>query len=60
MVLTVNTGLTPTSPAYGIAQGDPSLRVYLLDVGGSPIWIQVDKSTADQVLPVLQTLSFAP
>ena len=60
MVVTVNTGLTPTSPSYGIAQGDPSLRIYLLDVAGSPMWIQVDKSTADQVLPVLQTLSFAP
>jgi hypothetical protein len=60
MVLTVPSGPTPTSPSYGIAQGDPPLRVYLLDVGGSPVWIQVDKSAADQVLPVLQTLSFAP
>jgi hypothetical protein len=60
MVLTVDTGITPTSPSYGIGQGDPSLRVYLLDVGGTPVWIQVDKSAADQVLPVLETLTFAP
>ena len=60
MVLTVRSGPTPTSPSYGIAQGDPPSRVYLLDVGGSPMWIQVDKSAAGRVLPVLQTLSFAP
>jgi len=59
-VVTVSTGVTPTSPYYGIAQGDASLRVYLLDVGGKPMWIQVDKSAVAQVLPVLQTLSFAP
>ena len=50
---------TPTSPSYGIQTGDPSLRVYLLDVAGTPVWIQIDKSTVDQILPVLQTMSFA-
>jgi len=59
MVLTVRGGPTPTSPSYGIQSGDQSLRVYLLDVAGTPIWIQIDKSTVDQILPVLQTLSFA-
>jgi hypothetical protein len=60
LALTVQSGPTPTSPSYGMAAGDPATRVYLLDVGGKPIWIQTDKSAADQVLPVLQTLSFAP
>jgi hypothetical protein len=60
LVLTVRSGVTPTSPSYGMAAGDPPLRIYLLDVGGSPIWIQVPQSAADQVLPVLQTLSFTP
>jgi len=59
MVLTVRGGPTPTSPSYGIQTGDPSLRVYLLDVAGTPVWIQIDKSTVDQILPVLQTMSFA-
>ncbi len=59
MVLTVQSGPTPTSPSYGIARGDSPIRVYLLNVGGKPFWIQVDKTTADQVLPVLQTISFA-
>lgn len=60
MVLTVRGGRTPTSPSYGLQSGDPSLRVYLLDVAGTPVWIQIDKSTVDQIMPVLQTLSFAP
>ena len=38
MVLTVTGGPTPTSPSYGIATGDPPLRIYLLDIGGSLVW----------------------
>ena len=53
-------GTYPDEPVIRDRPRRPSLRVYLLDVGGSPVWIQVDKSTVDQVLPVLQTLSFAP
>jgi hypothetical protein len=60
LALTVQSGPTPSSPSYGMAAGDPATRVYLLDVGGKPIWIQTDTSAAAQVLPVLQTLSFAP
>ena len=60
MVLTVQGGPTPTSPSYGIARDDPSLRVYLLDVGGSPMWIQVPGGFVAEVIRVLQTLSFAP
>ena len=39
LALTVQSGPTPTSPSYGMAAGDPATRVYLLDVGGKPIWI---------------------
>jgi len=60
LALTVQSGPTPSSPSYGMAAGDPATRVYLLDVLGKPIWIQTDTSAAAQVLPVLQTLSFAP
>ena len=60
MVLTVQGGPTPTSPSYGLGPGDPSLRVYLLDVGGKPIWIQVPQDRVAEVIRVLQTLSFAP
>ncbi len=59
MVLTVQGGPTPTSPAYGLGPGDPSLTVYLLDVGGKPIWIQIPSQVAE-VIHVLQSLSFAP
>jgi hypothetical protein len=60
MVLTVQNGLSSTSPSYGMGHGDLPLRVYLLNVGHSVIWIQVDLNTADQGLSVLRTLSFAP
>lgn len=60
LALTVQSGPTPTSPSFGMAAGDPTTRVYLLDVGGKPIWIQTDKSAAADVLPVLQTLTFTP
>lgn len=61
MVLTVQSGPTSTSPSYGLASGDPPLTVYLLDVGGVPIWVQVPgRGGYIELLPVLQTLSFAP
>jgi hypothetical protein len=60
MVLTVQGGPTPTSPSYGLHPGDPSLSVYLLDVGGRLIWIQVPAQFAAEEIHVLQTLSFAP
>ena len=59
LVLTVQDAPSPTTPSFGMGPGDPPLRVYLLDVGGSLVWIQVALDAADEVLPVLQTLSFA-
>lgn len=59
MVLTVQGGPTPTSPSYGMGPGDPALSVYVIDVGGKPIWIQVPEGDGAEFIHVLQSLSFA-
>ena len=59
-LLTVQANLDLSSPGTGLSRADPIYRVYLFNSGASVIWLWVEQSTADQQLPVLQTITFAP